>query len=1099
MHSVRQIDEHPLDAEWKALERAWRDASATQAQVSSGEARFAALCSSPGGAEFLEALADEIVRFDNPVGAARGAARLSAALETGQLEAPVGWGDRIPLALAAGVAPLLPRPAAWLGQRAARRHLGHLFVTAERLGRRLGELDAVGGYRPVIAPVHSRALGDRHADLQLAELEALLSDPAMPSAALSLAAITRLGSGGTGSAARERLIGTAAARLGRLAALAREAGSELVVDVERHRDVTLTVATVLHVLDEPENDGLRVTLTLPMNSNDSFALLPQLSAWARDRHTSGATPLTLRFSHSDELREERAAAERRRWPMRAHTDPGVTFANLRRMLEWILDTDRIRGLRIVVASERAHDHAFAWRLARHRGLLRSVDHEVRMGAATGLAEVMKRVVGGVSLRVPLVNERGTPRAADYLLRRVRQRRDDETVTDVTAIPDLDALAMGPRRVTDADPCSPEGRDWFDTVAQRAARPLRPAPVTAVVGDADQHLHRAAVAAESWAERRGSTRATVLREVAESLAHARADLAVSAMLESGLTAAEADAEVTDAIAAALSAAAAAESHPATGSAAFRAVPLVLVLASRSSPIANPLAQAAGALAAGSGVVIKPAPENPHTAATLVAAVRDGGVPDDLIVLLEAGETGAVGDALGDDRVGRVVHSGSRHIAKKLRSEHPDASLLSTTGGRNAVIISESAAIERAVADVVASAFTNAGQAAESVGTVIVVGEHERFVSLLTDAVASIHPGESRDPATELATLCRPATGAMLQCLTTLGDGESWLVEPRQLDHEGRRWSPGLVDGVAPGSIRHVMERRAPLLSIVRAESFDHAVDIQNGPGFGLVAGLQSGDPDEIAQWLDAAEAGGLAVNAPTTGPGWSRLPVVGWRRSNVGVARAPGGRLFLDQFGDWLPRQPEPEESVTLEGMSDRVAALITAAQPALSFDEFDWVRSAARDDEAQWRGEFGRELEVVNEPGELVVTRYRPVPTIVRLGEGGTIALLVRVLAAATRVHAPVAVSCASPLPEPLIRFFGLSDSPVAEVVVEAESRWLARAHAGELVTERVRVIGDDRGALRRVLSRHAGTAPITGPVTASGRVELANFVAEQTVIVRSA
>src|SRR5690606_7541565 len=113
--------------------------------------------------------------------------------------------------------------------------------------------------------------------------------------------------------------------------------------------------------------------TLPMNSNDAFALLPQLSAWAGERQARGGTALTLRFSHSEELPEERATADRNRWPMPVHTEPAATFANLRRMLDWILDPDRIQGLRVVVASERAHDHAYAWRLARKRGLLRSVD------------------------------------------------------------------------------------------------------------------------------------------------------------------------------------------------------------------------------------------------------------------------------------------------------------------------------------------------------------------------------------------------------------------------------------------------------------------------------------------------------------------------------------------------------------------------------------------------------------------------------------------------------------------------------------------------------------------------------------------------------
>src|SRR5690606_3601469 len=152
--------------------------------------------------------------------------------------------------------------------------------------------------------------------------------------------------------------------------------------------------------------------------------------------------------------------------------------------------------------------------------------------------------------------------------------------------------------------------------------------------------------------------------------------------------------------------------------------------------------------------------------LVAALRVGGIPDELVALLDPAEDGIVRDVLDEARVGRVVHSGSRHTAKELRHNFPDATLRGTTGGRNSTIISESANVDRAVNDVIASAFWGAGQAAHTVGTVIIVGEHERFVSLLTDAVASLTTGNPLELSTEVATLVRPATGAMLQCLTTL---------------------------------------------------------------------------------------------------------------------------------------------------------------------------------------------------------------------------------------------------------------------------------------------------------------------------------------------
>src|SRR5690606_19106283 len=161
-----------LDTDWRAVAHAWRDASVGDgptlaSHVPEPEVRAARLAATPGGAEFLEALADEIVRFDCDAGVARSVGRLSAAIESGRLEASISWLDRVCLALGAGFAPLLPRVSAWFGRRVAWHHLGHLITATERLETVLTRLDDVGGIRPVVAPVHTRAVGHRHADLQL--------------------------------------------------------------------------------------------------------------------------------------------------------------------------------------------------------------------------------------------------------------------------------------------------------------------------------------------------------------------------------------------------------------------------------------------------------------------------------------------------------------------------------------------------------------------------------------------------------------------------------------------------------------------------------------------------------------------------------------------------------------------------------------------------------------------------------------------------------------------------------------------------------------------------------------------------------------------
>jgi RHH-type proline utilization regulon transcriptional repressor/proline dehydrogenase/delta 1-pyrroline-5-carboxylate dehydrogenase len=130
------------------------------------------------------------------------------------------------------------------------------------------------------------------------------------------------------------------------------------------------------------------------------------------------------------------------------------------------------------------------------------------------------------------------------------------------------------------------------------------------------------------------------------------------------------------------------------------------------------------------------------------------------------------------------------------------------------------------------------------------------------------------------------------------------------------------------------------------------------------------------------------------------------------------------------------------------------------------------------------------------VFRYRPVPVTLRLAEATPMGQLVRLLAAATRASAPVWISSAVPLPEPLIDVFAGALSPldVRSVVIETDAAWLARAAAGELSTSRVRLAGGDAKALASAVGGSPDLAIYGGDVTAAGRIELLPFLHEQAV-----
>ena len=92
----------------------------------------------------------------------------------------------------------------------------------------------------------------------------------------------------------------------------------------------------------------------------------------------------------------------------------------------------------------------------------------------------------------------------------------------------------------------------------------------------------------------------------------------------------------------------------------------------------------------------------------------------------------------------------------------------------------------------------------------------FRRQLRDAAASLPVGDAWDPSSRITPLTQPPGDALRRALTTLDEGEEWLLEPRQLGGDERLWSPGIKLGVRRGSFFHRTECFGPVLGLMRAE-------------------------------------------------------------------------------------------------------------------------------------------------------------------------------------------------------------------------------------------------------------------------------------------
>ncbi|WES63174.1 bifunctional proline dehydrogenase/L-glutamate gamma-semialdehyde dehydrogenase [Microbacter sp. GSS18] len=679
-------------------------------------------------------------------------------------------------------------------------------------------------------------------------------------------------------------------------------------------------------------------------------------------------------------------------------------------------------------------------------------------------------------------------------------------------------APGFSNTPDSDPALPHVRAWARDVLARipssTAGEVQIAAARLTGSDqVDDVVARVRRAGTRWGERPAAERADLLEAAARMLESRRAELIEVAASETGKVFAEADIEVSEAVDFAGYYAANARELDRVGGAVFVPAHVTLVTPPWNFPLAIPAGGVLAALAAGSGVVFKPAPQARRCAAVIAQALWDAGIPRDVLALVDIDEGGLGKKLVSHPDIDRVILTGSWETAALFRSWRPDLPLLAETSGKNAMIVMPSADLDLAASDLAKSAFGHAGQKCSAASLAILVGpvgRSERFIRQLKDAATSLRVGPPTDPTSEVGPVIEVPHGKLDWALTTLDAGEEWLVAPHMVAPElgggaapdpwaGRLWRPGIRTGVKPGSRVHMEEFFGPVLGIMRASSLTEAIELQNAVAYGLTAGLYTQDSRDLALWLDEVQAGNLYVNRGITGAIVQRQPFGGWKRSSVGPGAKAGGPNYLIGLGSWRPSAAgAPSQTLHLRGLDSRIREAIEAAQPSLGYEAFEWLRRGALSDALAWNREFGTVKDVSHLGVERNLFRYRPVPAVaVRATADAPWQALLRVVLAGIRAGTDMTVSATAGVPAPVRR--SLDEAGIA-LYVESDQEWIERMQAAHPRPPRVRLIGSETAVakLHRILADAFDGDPdlavYDSPVTTAGRLELLPFLREQSI-----
>ncbi len=316
-----------------------------------------------------------------------------------------------------------------------------------------------------------------------------------------------------------------------------------------------------------------------------------------------------------------------------------------------------------------------------------------------------------------------------------------------------------------------------------------------------------------------------------------------------------------------------------------------------PLAIFVGQVTAALAAGNGVIAKPATPTPLIGFYAIQVLHEAGVPRDVLHFLH-GRGSILGEPLVQDlRISGVVFTGSTSTARDLQKilverGGPLVPFIAETGGINVMIVDSSALIEQVVDDVMASAFQSAGQRCSALRVLFIQEDiYEPAVAMLREAMENLKIGDPQWLSTDVGPVINTAAQDEIDAYiathkplaqTPIPKGRGAFVAPTLIEVRGMKDVAKEIFG--------------PVLHVARfkAEKLKEVVQAVNQSEYGLTMGLQTRIESTVETVRSLAHVGNLYVNRNMIGAVVGVQPFGGERLSGTGPKA--GGPYYLPRFG-----------------------------------------------------------------------------------------------------------------------------------------------------------------------------------------------------------
>ena len=321
----------------------------------------------------------------------------------------------------------------------------------------------------------------------------------------------------------------------------------------------------------------------------------------------------------------------------------------------------------------------------------------------------------------------------------------------------------------------------------------------------------------------------------------------------------------------------------------------------------------AIACGNTFILKPSERDPSAVMLAWELFQEAGFPDGVLNVVHGDKT-AVDAILDNPDIAAVSFVGSTPIAEYVysRGSAKGKRVQALGGAKNHMIVMPDADMDQAVDALMGAGYGSAGERCMAISVAVPVGEKtaNQLVEALAPKVRALKVGPATDPDSEMGPVVTADAKRRISSLIDLGvkQGADLVVDGRGLTLQGYEngffLGGSLFDRVTPDMDIYKQEIFGPVLSVVRAKSYDDAANLINANEYGNGTAIFTRDGDAARAFADRIEVGMVGINVPIPAP-VAYHSFGGWKRSLFGdhSIYGPEGVRFYTRLKTVTARWP----------------------------------------------------------------------------------------------------------------------------------------------------------------------------------------------------